>query len=236
MSFHEHPFLPYGVPQRGTPFRAFSASLFFRCRWSSGRNSLSHTQNDAEAWWEVDLGQLYEIDEIEIWNRTDCCSERLSNFYVLVSENAFPAGPAEAKLTRYAFKALHGDPRARLRVVRAPRSRCPKEVKFSAFPLRDRWIDRALACGAGRPFPDAQIRLDAELARRHILGVGAQMRRGVAALAGELADSYLARHGLSYDGWMAAVANYAPKALARASEMVRDLEKLAAKKREAMQR
>src|SRR5204862_6360587 len=44
---------------------------------NAGRRSVSHTQNDPQAWWEVDLGQSYEIDEIEIWNRTDGYSERL---------------------------------------------------------------------------------------------------------------------------------------------------------------
>ncbi|MDD5286438.1 MAG: discoidin domain-containing protein [Desulfuromonadaceae bacterium] len=52
-------------------------------------NSVSHTNNDKEAWWEVDLGRTQNIREIIIWNRTDCCGERLSNFYLLVSERPF---------------------------------------------------------------------------------------------------------------------------------------------------
>lgn len=41
--------------------------------------SVAHTYNDADpyAWWEVDLGQEYLIDEIDVWNRTDGCSDRL---------------------------------------------------------------------------------------------------------------------------------------------------------------
>lgn len=34
------------------------------------------------AWWRVDLDQDYAVEEIVIWNRTDCCSERLRNFTV----------------------------------------------------------------------------------------------------------------------------------------------------------
>jgi hypothetical protein len=55
--------------------------------WS--QNSVSHTGNDAQAWWQVDLGQVRQLDTVRVWNRTDCCSERLSNFYVLVSDVPF---------------------------------------------------------------------------------------------------------------------------------------------------
>jgi hypothetical protein len=36
------------------------------------------------AWWQVDLGREYSIAEIKIWNRVDCCADRLINYYVLV--------------------------------------------------------------------------------------------------------------------------------------------------------
>ena len=52
-------------------------------------NSVSHTNSQPQDWWEVDLGATYNIGLIKIWNRTDCCSERLSNFYVMVSEKPF---------------------------------------------------------------------------------------------------------------------------------------------------
>ena len=29
-------------------------------------------------WWEVDLEDVYKIEYIEIYGRTDCCSERLA--------------------------------------------------------------------------------------------------------------------------------------------------------------
>ena len=52
-------------------------------------NSLTHTNNDSQAWWQVDLGFVARIDQIKLWNRTDCCPDRLSNFYVLVSNEPF---------------------------------------------------------------------------------------------------------------------------------------------------
>lgn len=51
--------------------------------------SVTHTGYDFHAWWKVDLGAIAYIDHIGVYNRTDCCSERLSNFWVLVSDLPF---------------------------------------------------------------------------------------------------------------------------------------------------
>ena len=51
--------------------------------------SVTHTGLDAQAWWQVDLGSVSALQQINVWNRTDCCPERLSNFYVLVSAAPF---------------------------------------------------------------------------------------------------------------------------------------------------
>ena len=50
--------------------------------WPDG--SVTHTANQTAPWWEVDLGATYDIDEIWIWNRTDCCSERLDGYTLQV--------------------------------------------------------------------------------------------------------------------------------------------------------
>jgi hypothetical protein len=52
--------------------------------------SVTHTQLETNAWWQVDLGQVYSnITNIEIWNRTDFGPDRLDNFYVFVSDTPF---------------------------------------------------------------------------------------------------------------------------------------------------
>ncbi|MEM7293513.1 MAG: discoidin domain-containing protein, partial [Pseudomonadota bacterium] len=53
---------------------------------TGGNGSVTHTDHDHEAWWSVDLGEVVEIGKIVLWNRTDCCSDRLQNFDVLVSD------------------------------------------------------------------------------------------------------------------------------------------------------
>jgi hypothetical protein len=48
-----------------------------------------HTQLESQPWWQVDLGSVQMLNSIKLWNRVDCCQERLSNFYVFVSNTPF---------------------------------------------------------------------------------------------------------------------------------------------------
>ena len=52
---------------------------------NTGDCSFSTTNNEPQDWWQVDLGAPYPIQVIDLWNRTDCCGDRLSNFDLLVS-------------------------------------------------------------------------------------------------------------------------------------------------------
>lgn len=54
--------------------------------------SVTHTNAGSDDWWEVDLGSVQSIEAIRIWNRTDCCTDRLRDFYVLVSDVPFVSG------------------------------------------------------------------------------------------------------------------------------------------------
>src|SRR5882672_11399360 len=54
--------------------------------WSG---SVTHTVTGTQDWWQVDLGSSCSLQTIKLWNRTDCCGERLSNFYVFVSDQPF---------------------------------------------------------------------------------------------------------------------------------------------------
>ena len=53
----------------------------------SGRfftGSTAVTNKDDRAWWEVDLGHTAEIATVLVFNRIDCCGERLANFKVIL--------------------------------------------------------------------------------------------------------------------------------------------------------
>lgn len=54
--------------------------------------SVTHTKKEANPWWEVDLGQLYDISKIEIFNRTDCCAERLDNIEIYIKKTKNSTG------------------------------------------------------------------------------------------------------------------------------------------------
>jgi hypothetical protein len=54
-----------------------------------GSTSVTHTNHTFQPWWQVDLGTSQSLSTVRLWNRTDCCGERLSNFYVLVSDQPF---------------------------------------------------------------------------------------------------------------------------------------------------
>ena len=60
--------------------------------------SVTHTNDDANAWWEVDLGATATINSIAIWNRTDCCGSRLSDYWVFVSNTPFAASDTPSTL------------------------------------------------------------------------------------------------------------------------------------------
>src|SRR6266498_824088 len=54
-----------------------------------GDNSVTHTAVENQPWWKVDLGSLQPIQEVKLWNRTDCCGDALADFYLFVSDQPF---------------------------------------------------------------------------------------------------------------------------------------------------
>lgn len=49
--------------------------------------SVTHTARDTQPYWQLDLGAVADVSRIVIYNRTDCCASRLSNFHVYTSES-----------------------------------------------------------------------------------------------------------------------------------------------------
>jgi hypothetical protein len=50
-------------------------------------HSVTHTTEHKGAYWQVDLGAVYDIRTIKLYNRTDCCAERLDNYNILVTDD-----------------------------------------------------------------------------------------------------------------------------------------------------
>jgi large repetitive protein len=75
--------------------------------------NITHTGNAPNEWWQVDLGSSMAIGSVVLWNRTDCCSNRLSNFVVFVSQTdmtgrSFAALQADSTIWRSAFPGTVG--------------------------------------------------------------------------------------------------------------------------------
>ena len=51
---------------------------------------------EPQPWWQVDLGATTDIETIAIYNRLDCCAERVKDYYVLVSAQPLAGSLAEA--------------------------------------------------------------------------------------------------------------------------------------------
>ena len=51
---------------------------------------------EAQPWWQVDLGAPVGVETVKVYNRVDCCAERVADYHVLVSNDPFPATLAEA--------------------------------------------------------------------------------------------------------------------------------------------
>uniref|UniRef100_A0A3P9ADP9 Fucolectin tachylectin-4 pentraxin-1 domain-containing protein n=1 Tax=Esox lucius TaxID=8010 RepID=A0A3P9ADP9_ESOLU len=62
---------PYGGVQASNAIDGERTSHYY-----SG--SCTHTQEDTNPWWRVDLGDVYRVTTVMITNRKDCCAERLN--------------------------------------------------------------------------------------------------------------------------------------------------------------
>ena len=72
-----------------------------------GAGSLSHTDFDSQPWWQVDLNARYAISDVEVYNREDCCTDALSDFYVLASDQPFAADSLDSLLGNPNVTAIH---------------------------------------------------------------------------------------------------------------------------------
>ena len=48
--------------------------------------SCTHTLNEKQPWWRVDLGNVELVNEVYVVNRGDCCGDRLNPFEIRVGE------------------------------------------------------------------------------------------------------------------------------------------------------
>lgn len=69
--------------------------------------SVSHTRGWRQPWWQVDLAAAGPIAGVRLWNRTDCCMSRLSDFYVFVSQDPFRLDTLSQNLNQSGVEAFY---------------------------------------------------------------------------------------------------------------------------------
>lgn len=47
-------------------------------------NNYTHTTLESEAWWKVSLEGVHAVKEVNVFNRTDCCKDRLKDFKIIL--------------------------------------------------------------------------------------------------------------------------------------------------------
>jgi len=82
-----------------------------------GSNSVTHTNNE-RAWWQVKLKQAVKVRRVAVWNRVDCCQERLQNYDV------------ELRLNGKKVKSVHSRENGRVKVFKF------RNVKANAVVVR----------------------------------------------------------------------------------------------------
>jgi hypothetical protein len=63
-----------------------------------GDGSVTATNSEFAAWWQVDLQTSANIGSVVVWNRTDCCGTRLNDYWVFVSNTPFLASDTPSSL------------------------------------------------------------------------------------------------------------------------------------------
>jgi len=57
-----------------------------------GHRSCTHTRKDHQPWWQVNLGGRRAVAHVDVWNRQDCCSNRLRHYHVYVGHGGHANG------------------------------------------------------------------------------------------------------------------------------------------------
>jgi len=117
-----------------------------------GAGSVTHTYDSYQPWWQVDLGAATPISTIDIWNRTGCCPDRLSNFYVFTSSTPFAFADAGSTLNAICGTTVLGSSCAGAKYQTA----YPAPASSFSFNLTARYV-RVQLTGSGIPLSLAEV-------------------------------------------------------------------------------
>jgi hypothetical protein len=100
--------VPTAAPYTGTAIQSseyggYPASRAIDGNTNGAAANVAITQALPNTYWQLDLGSVKSISKIVVWNRTDCCGNRLGNARVLISDTplntTYATSLTEAKAT-----------------------------------------------------------------------------------------------------------------------------------------
>jgi hypothetical protein len=109
-------------------------------------SSVTHTNNEPSAWWQIDLGSSQDIGMVRLWNRDmeDCgverCGERLKDFYVFVSNTDFrniSSDPNVLKADSRVKSSFHPGKVGRTKTIQTLQGGLPIQGRYVRVQLRD---------------------------------------------------------------------------------------------------
>ncbi|MFK8009523.1 MAG: peroxidase family protein [Saprospiraceae bacterium] len=76
---------------------------------NNNTSSVAATTNEFQGYWEVDLGEEFNLEEVRIWNRTDG-QDKTKDCYLLISSNPFSSGNLNTSLDEASFSQYEPGP------------------------------------------------------------------------------------------------------------------------------
>lgn len=108
------------------------------------KNTLTHTETENNPWWEVQLNAAYSIYQVNVYNREDCCDERILDFVLKIyngeamiydSSITDPeVSKTSAAMYTFYIPGLIGD-KVRIEIPRGPATLTVAEVEVLAPAL-----------------------------------------------------------------------------------------------------
>jgi len=79
---------PTNLAAKGTATQSTTGFGMVASAATDGKmDTFSHTADEGDSWWKLSLPGDVALGRVLLWNRIDCCAERLSNFRVTVSDS-----------------------------------------------------------------------------------------------------------------------------------------------------
>ncbi len=100
---------PGGIPNQSSIYQNSGAAIAIDGitdgNWSTGK--ASRTLEEPNAWWAIDLGDIYALESINIWYPSDIYPEGFADYYILYSRYPFLSTDLATELASPIVSSIH---------------------------------------------------------------------------------------------------------------------------------